>query len=170
MASLERRVAENPGAGDAWFWRNRHAIIRYFLRRYAGDEFQVARTGGEVAGGASSGGDSPSGGSPSGGSEEVGPASLEFVASGSVAGLRGDGKAPRASGEIRPLLEKIAEVNRERYERHQKEREEEKALIQWENWENVRAQRVARMMRLEEVMNEKEAVEWLAQSIREEGG
>jgi hypothetical protein len=103
FAMLGEKLAQSPSSESAWFWRIQWDILNYLLHRYGGDKKQAepgivtASAVGAVAAAENS-------------------AVLENTPSGAFTAYAGLGKMPRASGQIRPILEKIVQGNQERYE------------------------------------------------------
>jgi hypothetical protein len=136
FALLGERLAQNPTSELAWFWRVQWDILNYLLHRYGGDEKQA-------------GPGSTGQGSFVGLASAENPVLLENRPSGAFAAYTGEGKMPRASGQIRPILEKIVQGNQERHELLRRLREE-----------------MAEAKRLQRQQN-REWTEWVKEYLRE---
>lgn len=125
FALLGEKLAQNSSSEYAWFWRVQWDILNYLLHRYGGDTKQTepglaaASTVAALA-------------------TAENPTMLRSQPSGSFAAYAGFGKMPRASGQIRPILQKIVEGNQERYE-----------LLEQLRKEMVKAQALFRLKNLE---------------------
>jgi hypothetical protein len=133
LGVLRQRLADSPGADDAWFWRIQFDLIWFLLERYDPEGLRKLGDGAaEVL--------------PVEGVKVAGPAMLGVTP---VGALRkgGAGKGPRVSKEIGPALARISDSNRERYEEARKVREELAAVVM-ENGESraIIAERVARIL------------------------
>jgi hypothetical protein len=102
LATLQGKLAETPGAGDAWFWKVQCHVIQYLIQRYDDDKLQM----------------------PANSRQQTVPAQspqissalpLEVKPSHSFSDAAGMGKMPRSSGEIRRVLSKIIHINQPRY-------------------------------------------------------
>ena len=99
---LGEKLAESPGAREAWFWKIEWDILNYLLHRYGGDTKRVLPKSGERTEAAKGLG--------------MRHSALNFLPSGSFARRGEEGRMPRRSGDIGSTLRNIARENRERHE------------------------------------------------------
>jgi hypothetical protein len=102
FALVGEKLAANPSSESAWFWRVQWDILNYLLHRYGGDEKQSQPALAQAVIGTAVAAPNPT--------------VFENQPSGAFAAYAGLGKMPRASGQMRPILGKIVQKNRERYE------------------------------------------------------
>jgi hypothetical protein len=105
FALLGEKLAKSPDAGEAWFWRIEWNILNYLLHRYGGDEKQQRRAAAAKSEEKEA----------ADASETPRHVALGVMPSGSFARMSGEGKKPRASREIGPLLGNISLRNLDRY-------------------------------------------------------
>jgi hypothetical protein len=111
FTALRARLLETPNAGDAWFWKVQCHIIQYLLERHGGGEMKMsANSAKQIA--------------PARSLQVSSVATLEVKPSNSFTDPSGIGKPPRVSGQIRPILSNIVQVNQRRYQLLQLLREE----------------------------------------------
>ena len=105
--ALQRRLADAPAAGEAWFWQIQWNIVNYLLERYAHEPAPATTEPGAESMDTQS-------------DEALSHTALEVRSSDSFREASESGSAPRASERMRPVLQEIAEANRDRYAEHQR--------------------------------------------------